>query len=97
MPQVNPDTHAVGKLDASAPKIGLGERVDSGRVALGLTQTDLPAPVLKEVHQPTSSKNGDAPTPETIDYLSSRWHRSGHLAHGVTTRTVLRVRLCCTR
>jgi len=92
MPQVNSDTHAVGKLDRQRPKIGLGERVRQRRVALGLTQTDLAGARFSKEYISQIELGKTRPTPETIDYLSSRLSiDQGYLAHGVTSEDRARV------
>jgi len=86
MPQVHSDTHAVGAPDRQRPKIGLGERVRQRRVALGLTQTDLAGARFSKEYISQIELGKTRPTPETIDYLSSRLTIDpGYLAHGVTT------------
>jgi len=86
MPQVHSDTRSVEKPDRQHPKIGLGERVRQRRVALGLTQTDLAGVRFSKEYISQIELGKTRPTPETIDYLSSRLSiDQGYLAHGVTT------------
>lgn len=92
MPQVNLDTQTVGKSDRQRPKLGLGERVRQRRVALGLTQTDLAGARFSKEYISQIELGKTRPTPETIDYLSSRLSiDQGYLAHGVTTEDRARV------
>ena len=86
MPQVHSDTRAVETPDRQRPKIGLGERVRQRRVALGLTQTDLAGVRFSKEYISQIELGKTRPTPETIDYLSSRLSiDQGYLAHGVTS------------
>lgn len=86
MPQVNSDTHTVETPDRQRPKIGLGERVRQRRVSLGLTQTDLAGARFSKEYISQIELGKTRPTPETIDYLSSRLSiDTGYLAHGVTS------------
>ncbi|MGD0273382.1 MAG: tetratricopeptide repeat protein [Gaiellaceae bacterium] len=86
MPQVHSDTRTAVTPDRQRPKIGLGERVRQRRVALGLTQTDLAGARFSKEYISQIELGKTRPTPETIDYLSSRLSiDQGYLAHGVTT------------
>jgi tetratricopeptide (TPR) repeat protein/DNA-binding XRE family transcriptional regulator len=92
MPQIHADTHAVSVTERQRPKIGLGERVRQRRVALGLTQTDLAGARFSKEYISQIELGKTRPTPETIDYLSSRLTvDSGYLAHGVSAEDRARV------
>ncbi|MGD0166657.1 MAG: tetratricopeptide repeat protein [Gaiellaceae bacterium] len=98
MPQIPSDTRSVGTPERQRPKLGLGERVRQRRVALGLTQTDLAGVRFSKEYISQIELGKTRPTPETIDYLSSRLSIDpGYLAHGVSTEDQTRVEAMLTR